>query len=90
MFYLLILVEYRISTSPKVSFGYRGVPDVEYVFTVNAFKGVDDAGAAAWSQLRSDNASCTVSTTAAALPHVSIDPKVRKYGPRPMCRVEKY
>ena len=62
--------------------------DVNYVFTVTASKGVDDAGAAAWSQLRSDNASCTVSTTAVALPHVSINPKVIKQGPRPMHRIE--
>lgn len=48
---------------------------VEYVFTVVASKGSDDE-AEAWAQPRSDNASCVVSTSALALPQVSINPKV--------------
>ena len=46
----------------------------EYVFTVTVSKGSD--GGAAWSQYRSDNASCFVSTSAIDTPLVSIIPKV--------------
>ena len=52
---------------------------VEYVFTVTASKG-DEGGVTAWSRLRSDNASCIVSTSALAVPQVSINPKVNTYG----------
>ena len=51
------------------------VAGVDYVFTVTASKGSND-GAEAWAHLRSDNASCVVSTSALALPQVSINPKV--------------
>lgn len=54
---------------------------VEYVFTVTASKGDEDGAAAAWSQRRSDNASCTVSTSAVAVPQVSINPKVKNRQP---------
>ncbi|CAM9204557.1 unnamed protein product [Laminaria digitata] len=55
---------------------------VEYVFTVTVSKG-DEDGAEEWSQLRSDNGSCIVSTSALAVPQVSINPKeiARKYNP---------
>lgn len=51
-------------------------PGVEYVFTVTVSKGAD--GGPAWSQLRSDNASCTVSTSAMDIPLASVNPKVRR------------
>ncbi|CAM9773342.1 unnamed protein product [Scytosiphon promiscuus] len=52
-----------------------------YVFTVTVSKGAD--GGPAWSQHRSDNASCTVSTSAMDVPLVSVNPKEvrRKYNP---------
>ncbi|CAM9106341.1 unnamed protein product [Ectocarpus fasciculatus] len=54
---------------------------VEYVFTVTASKYGD--GTTSWSNYRSDNASCTISTTALDVLHVSITPKEirRKYSP---------
>lgn len=55
---------------------FSGAAGVDYVFTVTASKGTDDGEA--WARLRSDNASCVVSTSASALPQVSINPKVGK------------
>lgn len=51
-----------------------GRAGVEYVFTVTVSKGV--VGGPAWSQYRSDNASCVISTAVLDVPHVSILPKV--------------
>lgn len=48
---------------------------MEYIFTVTVSKGFD--GGPVWSQYRSDNASCLVSTSVQDTPLVSITPKVR-------------
>lgn len=47
---------------------------MEYIFTVTASKG--SSGGPAWSQYRSDNASCSVSISVQDTPLVSIGPKV--------------
>lgn len=56
--------------------GISSGPGVEYVFTVTVSKGAE--GGTAWSQRRSDNASCTVSTMALGVPLVSVSPKVSR------------
>ncbi|CAM9477526.1 unnamed protein product, partial [Ectocarpus sp. 8 AP-2014] len=54
---------------------------IEYVFTVTASKHSDES--TPWSEYRSDNASCIISTTVLNVPHVAITPKdiLRKYNP---------
>ncbi|CAM9207243.1 unnamed protein product, partial [Ectocarpus fasciculatus] len=54
---------------------------VEYVFSVTVSKGSN--GGPAWSQRRSGNTSCTVSTSSLEVPAVAINPKEvrRKYNP---------
>ncbi|CAN0003126.1 unnamed protein product [Pylaiella littoralis] len=60
----------------SISAGVLPIAGVDYTFVVTASKGFE--GGQAWSQYRSDNASCVVSTTAENSPHVSVTPKVRQ------------
>lgn len=48
---------------------------MDYLFTVTATKGVFGS-TSEWSGIRSDNASCAVSTSVLEIPSVSVTPKV--------------